>query len=41
MCCRKLLKTIEKNPGQEVFNNVYGFTSFFTGKPNQLKAIAK
>ncbi len=39
--CRKLLKVIEKSAGQEVFNNVYGFTSFFSGKTNRLKAIAK
>jgi signal-transduction protein with cAMP-binding, CBS, and nucleotidyltransferase domain len=35
------LKTIYRDPQKEVFSNVYGTTSLFTGKPCQLAAVAK
>ena len=37
----KILKTIENNLGQEVSNNVYGYTAVISRRPVQLYAVAK
>ena len=39
--CKKHLKTIYRDPKKEVFSNLYGCTSLFTGRPCKLSAVAK
>lgn len=39
--CKKHLKTIQRDQTKEVFSNVYGCTSLFTGKSSKLTAVSK
>lgn len=38
---KKHLKTVQRALHKEVFSNVYGCVSLFTGRPSRLTAVAK
>jgi flavorubredoxin len=38
---KKLLKTIEKKPGVDIFDNIYGYSAVIASKPVKLEAVSK